>query len=131
MILRYFRLPSRFAAYRIAQEAISNAIKHGGAQHVTVCMIRDDNGLTIRIDDDGLGFGSDVNPTGVGLVSIRERATELAAVADMNIRLTEARGLKPGFRSRLSKVYGEAQSGWRPNWLRRHHRFQDKSAVRR
>jgi signal transduction histidine kinase len=65
------------AAYRIAQEAISNAIKHGGAQHVTVCMIRDDNGLTIRIDDDGLGFGSDVNPTGVGLVSIRERATEL------------------------------------------------------
>jgi len=65
------------AAYRIAQEAISNAIKHGGAQRVTVCMIRHNNGLTIRIDDDGLGFGSDVNPTGVGLVSIRERATEL------------------------------------------------------
>lgn len=39
--------------------------------------------------------------------------------------------MKLGFRSRLSKVYGEAQSGWRPNWLRRRLWFQDKSAVRR
>jgi len=65
------------AAYRIAQEAMSNAMKHGRARHITVSMIRGDDDLTIRIDDDGFGFGSDIRPTGIGLTSIKERAAEL------------------------------------------------------
>jgi signal transduction histidine kinase len=65
------------AAYRIGQEAISNAIKHAGAQPITVRMSRTDNGLTVEVDDDGIGVAADPNPSGVGLASMTERATEL------------------------------------------------------
>jgi two-component system NarL family sensor kinase len=65
------------AAYRIAQEAISNATKHAGAQHINVLLSRTRDGLTVEIDDDGSGDASDVNPSGVGLASMTERATEL------------------------------------------------------
>ena len=65
------------AAYRIAQEAISNATKHAFAQRITVRMSRTDSGLTVEIDDDGVGVAADTNPSGVGLASMTERATEL------------------------------------------------------
>ena len=65
------------AAYRIAQEAISNATKHACAQRITVRVSRTDNGLTVEIDDDGIGVVADTNPSGMGLVSMTERATEL------------------------------------------------------
>jgi two-component system, NarL family, sensor kinase len=65
------------AAYRIAQEAISNATKHSGAQRITVRMSRTDDGLTVEIDDDGIGLARGANPSGMGLASMTERATEL------------------------------------------------------
>jgi two-component system, NarL family, sensor kinase len=65
------------AAYRIAQEAISNATKHAGAQQITVRISRMDNGLIVEIDDDGIGAAADTNHAGVGLASMTERATEL------------------------------------------------------
>jgi signal transduction histidine kinase len=65
------------AAYRIAQEAINNATKHACAQRISVRMSRTDSGLTVEIDDDGVGVAADTNPSGVGLASMAERATEL------------------------------------------------------
>jgi two-component system NarL family sensor kinase len=65
------------AAYRIAQEAISNATKHACAQHVTVRLSRTKNGLTVEIEDDGIGVVAGKNHSGVGLASMTERATEL------------------------------------------------------
>jgi signal transduction histidine kinase len=65
------------AAYRIAQEAISNATKHAFAQRITVRVSRTDDCLTVEIDDDGIGVAADTNPSGVGLASMAERATEL------------------------------------------------------
>ena len=65
------------AAYRIAQEAISNATKHADAERITVRVSRVDNGLTVEIDDDGVGVPADINHSGVGRVSMTERATEL------------------------------------------------------
>lgn len=64
-------------AYRIAQEAISNATKHAGAQRIAVRMRRTDTGLTVEVEDDGIGAVADTNPRGVGLASMTERATEL------------------------------------------------------
>ena len=49
------------AAYRIAQEAISNATKHAGAQRITVRMNRTENGLTVEVDDDGIGVVANMN----------------------------------------------------------------------
>jgi two-component system, NarL family, sensor kinase len=65
------------AAYRIGQEAISNATKHAGAQRITVRISRTGNGLTVEIDDDGTGVPADTNGSGVGKASMTERATEL------------------------------------------------------
>jgi two-component system NarL family sensor kinase len=53
------------AAYRIAQEAISNAVKHADAQRITVRLTHMDNGLTLEIDDDGIGGPNDMNTSGV------------------------------------------------------------------
>jgi two-component system, NarL family, sensor kinase len=65
------------AAYRIAQEAISNATKHACAQRVTVRLSCTDNGLSVEVEDDGIGVAADTNRSGVGLASMTERATEL------------------------------------------------------
>jgi two-component system NarL family sensor kinase len=65
------------AAYRIAQEAISNATKHARAQRVTVRLSCTDNGLSVEVDDDGIGVVADTHRSGVGLTSMTERATEL------------------------------------------------------
>ena len=43
----------------IAQEAVSNAIQHGEAQHVTVRLVRGADQLRLRIEDDGGGFDTD------------------------------------------------------------------------
>jgi len=62
--------------FRITQEALSNAVKHGRARHVVVTLSRTDVGLTLMVEDDGEGF--DVararREGGLGLVSIEERA---------------------------------------------------------
>jgi signal transduction histidine kinase len=61
--------------YRIVQEALRNVIKHSGANHAVV-ELRGDNGeLSLRIQDDGMGFdpNSPASQSGLGLVSMRER----------------------------------------------------------
>ncbi len=72
---------SRAAAYRIAQEALVNVRKHARAKKVRVRLDPRDDGLLVRIDDDGVGFTPDpvaASPDGhLGLTAMRERA-ELA-----------------------------------------------------
>ncbi len=61
---------------RIVQEAITNAVRHGGAQRVAVAVSRDAGGLKVTIDDDGSGMtaGPEEGAAGMGLVGMRERA---------------------------------------------------------
>jgi signal transduction histidine kinase len=63
------------AAFRIAQEALTNVARHARAQHATVSIAIDDT-FQLRIEDDGSGLRAD-QPAGVGLTSMRERANEL------------------------------------------------------
>ena len=65
------------AAYRIAQEALTNAVRHGEADHVSVVLVRDPSGLRLVVTDDGNGFDPRTAAGGVGLHSMRERAAEL------------------------------------------------------
>ncbi|MEV4511869.1 GAF domain-containing sensor histidine kinase [Dactylosporangium sp. NPDC049525] len=68
------------AAYRVAQEALHNALRHGDPRHVDIHLRRAGRGFTLRITDDGTGF--DTAHPGVphpaqrrlGLASMRERA---------------------------------------------------------
>ena len=68
--------------FRIAQEALRNAAKHGHAQHATVSLVRDHD-LALEIADDGEGFdiAAARQRDGLGLVSIEERARLMQAQA--------------------------------------------------
>ncbi|GAA2984771.1 sensor histidine kinase [Streptosporangium longisporum] len=63
------------AAYRIAQEALTNVRKHAGAGHAVVSLRRAES-LTVRVRDDGAGLPAGPR-SGIGLLSMRERAAEL------------------------------------------------------
>lgn len=61
--------------YRIAQEGVSNAIKHGKAQLIEVSLTQEKNGITLVIKDNGVGFVRDQsNSNGIGLHIMRYRA---------------------------------------------------------
>ena len=64
------------AAYRIALEAVTNALRHSGSEHCTVSLQREDGLLLLRVRDTGRGLAADPG-AGVGLTSMRERAEEL------------------------------------------------------
>jgi signal transduction histidine kinase len=63
------------AAYRIVEEALANVAKHAAARTCLVRLAAAD-GLTLTVEDDGIGIGPD-RVAGVGLLSMRERAQEL------------------------------------------------------
>jgi signal transduction histidine kinase len=64
------------AVFRITSEALNNIAKHARAKHITLKLHRDETGLLLEIQDDGIGISS-TRASGVGLHSMRERATEL------------------------------------------------------
>jgi signal transduction histidine kinase len=64
------------AAYRIASEALTNVIKHAHATSCTVRLLVSGQTLLVEVTDDGVGIPPGT-PSGVGLVSLRERAAEL------------------------------------------------------
>jgi signal transduction histidine kinase len=69
------------AAYRITYEALSNAVRHSGARSIHVALTCADD-LCLRITDDGHGIAADATP-GVGLRSMRERASELSGTCEV------------------------------------------------
>ncbi|WP_433413921.1 sensor histidine kinase [Microtetraspora malaysiensis] len=64
------------AAYRIAQEALTNVRKHADATRATVMLARSDHALVVRVRDDGKGL-PERRRSGIGFASMRERAAEL------------------------------------------------------
>ena len=70
------RLPAdvETALYRIVQEALTNAVKHAGANHVSVVVTRKSTSVHVMIEDDGGGFDPGAASTlGLGLLGMRER----------------------------------------------------------
>lgn len=61
--------------FRVAQEALSNVLKHSHARNARVELVCKGNDLSLRISDDGLGFndGKVSAQASLGLVSMRER----------------------------------------------------------
>ena len=74
------------ALYRIAQEALTNAGKHGRAEHARIELRDDGTAITLTIGDDGIGFDPAARTSGFGLSGIRERVELL----DGNLRVTSA-----------------------------------------
>jgi signal transduction histidine kinase len=65
--------------YRIAQEALNNALKHARPSAVTVIIRAADENVVLEVIDDGKGFDPQAvsDKGGLGLVSMRERAEKL------------------------------------------------------
>jgi signal transduction histidine kinase len=60
--------------YRMVQEALNNAVHHGGARHVEVDVQESDRNLRVQVHDDGRGFDPGAATDGFGLIGMRERA---------------------------------------------------------
>lgn len=73
------------AFFRIAQEAITNVVRHARAQRVTICLQEQNGKLCLRIQDDGVGFLPSAGEfehaarRRWGLLGIRERAAMIGA----------------------------------------------------
>lgn len=64
------------ATYRIAQEALTNVVRHSRAHSCKLKLTMVHGGLNLEVTDDGTGMAEGA-PTGIGLNSMRERAEEL------------------------------------------------------
>ncbi|HET6560709.1 MAG TPA: histidine kinase [Marmoricola sp.] len=67
------------AGYRIASEAVANAVKHSAGTSVLLSAATDEAALVVRVVDDGVGLDGAPSRrgSGLGLTSIRQRAEEL------------------------------------------------------
>ena len=67
--------------YRIIQEGLTNISKHSNASEVHVHIQRqtttDEDGVNVRMTDDGLGFNAEITSWGLGLLGMRERCEAL------------------------------------------------------
>ncbi len=76
-------LQARNAVFRILQEALSNAVRHGQASHIEVSLRQQSGHVALTIADDGGGFDATIPPqsrarTGhYGLIGMRERVDVL------------------------------------------------------
>jgi two-component system NarL family sensor kinase len=71
------------AAYRIAVEAVSNAVRHSGARTCSV-RLRLNGGLELEVADDGTAHPDEPFRVGVGIASMQARASELGAVLSVD-----------------------------------------------
>lgn len=70
----------QLVVYRVAQEALNNAVRHSEAQRVEVRLGRDeDGGVVLEVSDDGRGFAFDESQRGLGIGGMRERALLVGA----------------------------------------------------
>lgn len=66
--------------YRIAQEAVTNALRHSEAEHIRICLAAEAGTTTLSVIDDGVGIHHRVpNENGIGLRIMRHRAVSLGA----------------------------------------------------
>ena len=82
--------------FRIAQEAISNAIKHGNARRVELKLACESGRVTLGVRDNGKGFSAQLKvrraphsqdtSSGIGMHTMRYRANMIGAVLDINSR---------------------------------------------
>jgi len=65
------------ALFRIAQESLTNVARHAHAQHVSILLTREQDGICLQVRDDGCGFDLAQQHAGLGIFGMRERASLL------------------------------------------------------
>ena len=76
---------SALALFRIVQEALGNAAKHAAAGRISVRLSRSNGLVAVEVADDGVGFDRNrIGSAGLGLITMRERATQLNGTFDVS-----------------------------------------------
>jgi signal transduction histidine kinase len=71
--------------YRIAQEAVTNSIKHGHADRIEVGLQRGPGTVSLTVHDNGVGFSQDQSGrTGLGLNIMRYRTDMIGGQLDID-----------------------------------------------
>jgi len=72
--------------YRVIQECVNNAMKHAGASRLDISLIRDKDGISGTIEDNGKGFDAagQKNAEGIGLKNITSRIEYLKGTVDFD-----------------------------------------------
>ncbi|MDH3752719.1 MAG: sensor histidine kinase [Acidimicrobiia bacterium] len=73
----------KLALYRIAQESLSNSLRHAHATRIAVSAAVDATGVVLEVIDDGDGFDARTIQFGHGLRNISERAVEVGVALDI------------------------------------------------
>ncbi len=67
--------------FRIVQEILSNTLRHAKAKSLEVYLLQNEQEITLRVFDDGVGFDTSVKKSGsYGLMNIRERVSGLGGI---------------------------------------------------
>jgi signal transduction histidine kinase len=93
-------------AFRVVQEAVGNAARHGRASRVFIDASLDGATIRLAVRDDGIGFDRSTTPVGLGLAGMQERATILAG--ELNVTSDPGNGttvelVMPIFRGRAEE----------------------------
>jgi signal transduction histidine kinase len=97
-LARGIELPPRDqeAVVRLASEAVTNAARHSGAERLHLLLERAEEGIRLRVADDGVGFDTETRDgRGFGLIGMRDRAEALGA--RLRIRSRRGRGTEVEF----------------------------------
>ena len=106
----------QLVVYRVAQEALSNAAQHSGAERVEVKLAREGDRVELTVGDDGSGFTFDQAARGLGIAGMRERALlvggdmQVTSSLDSGTRVRLTVPLEPVDRSREWKRNGHMRS---------------------
>jgi signal transduction histidine kinase len=65
--------------YRLAQEAVANAVQHSQASRMAIALRSTRQDLTLEVRDDGRGFAPETPPEGMGLKVMKYRADAIGA----------------------------------------------------
>lgn len=105
------------ACFRVAQEAITNILRHAHASRISVLLKKDNRGLTLTVSDNGIGFDTRsaqarcMSGGSFGLLGMEERMTlsggsfEITSTLDQGSRITAhfpLKGARNGFDTRLA-----------------------------
>ena len=93
--------------YRVIQEALTNVVKHAGAERVSIVIAQRGDGIRVVVEDDGRGFqAGDVRHDALGVVGMRERVALIGGTLDVES--------KPGAGTTLAAYVPLARGGGPP-----------------
>ena len=104
--IRRMPRPIEFQMFRVAQETVTNAIKHSGAARIEIGVHFSADAVRLEVRDDGKGFNPQAKLTGAhfGLLGIRERASKLDGELTLKSKLGEGTMITLQVRSALTKL---------------------------